>query len=491
MTRLLGCLVLWLAVTLCAHGVLAHAVLLESTPANNAVLAEAPREITLRFNEPVAPVSLTLTGHAGQAIIPRDAIASHDLTLHAALPEAMHPGSYILSYRVVSADSHPISGSFLFAIGAPSNLAPQQPDLRDRETIWALLVMANRLVLLASLLVSGGGMLFIALVLDGKTAAIPGLRRRLRIGALIAMASAGLAVALHGGLLTAADLNAAATWRDGTILTVGWRSSVGTSAALIAFGMGVMVLCLRRSGQQRRSIWLGTCGAIVAATALAASGHAATAEPRWLAAPAMAAHGLAIAFWLGSLWPLLQLLQQPRLVIATAVERFSHWAVGAVTLLIVSGLTMATLQLGGDVTALVTTPYGRLLTLKLAMVAAVLALASYNKFRLTPMLRRGEDRAVQRLAGTIRWEIFAIGLILTLSIWLGQTPPPNAQVPVERDSPARRAHHRAQPRRHGATSNPGLCRSRDRESCQGRTQHDQRRPDGSAGSAFDRLGIES
>src|SRR5689334_5736658 len=134
--RLLIALVLLLTSALFGRDAFAHAVLLGTSPDNGATLATAPREIVLRFNEPVSPISLTIVGRGGQAAIPSGAIASRNEEVHAAMPGDLQPGSYIVSYRVVSADSHPISGSFLFAVGAPSGATPTAPDLRDQENEW-------------------------------------------------------------------------------------------------------------------------------------------------------------------------------------------------------------------------------------------------------------------------------------------------------------------------------------------------------------------
>lgn len=398
---------------------LAHAVLLETSPANGAILETAPREVMLRFNESVAPIALTLVGRNGPVSVPPESVTVRDTALHAALPDRLPPGSYVVSYRVVSADSHPVSGAFLFAVGTPSRAAPTAPDLSDQENRWAFLVILNRILLLAGLLFSAGGVLFATGVLRGDVALVAPLVRPLRIGAAITIASAVLAVALQGGLLTAGQMNAASLEHDAT---VGWHSTLGTSAALIALGMVLVLLSLGR----RLMLGLGVAGAILAAGALAASGHAATAPPRWLATPAMAAHGLVIAFWVGSLWPLLRVLRLRGVLAAEIVRRFSRAAVVAVAILIVSGLILAGLQLGGDLSALVSTPYGQLLLLKLSLVALLLTLATYNKVRLTPALTRGEDTAVPRLARAIRLEIAAIGLILTVTALLGQAPPPRA-----------------------------------------------------------------
>jgi copper transport protein len=414
---------LLLATMLSGRAAFAHAVLLTTTPENGAVLDAAPREITLRFNETVTPISLTIVGRNGQSSVPAAAITVRDEEVHAAIPDDLSSGSYIVSYRVVSADSHPVSGSLLFSIGAPSGVTPAAPDLHEQEDIWAFLVILNRILLLAGLLFSAGGALFIAGVLRHAETAVAPLRRPLRVGALIAVVCAIIAVGLQGGLLTAAEIDA--SLHPLALLSVGWHSTLGTSAALIAIGL---LLLMGRFGRHpsRALIWLGTAGAFLATAALAASGHAATAPPRWLATPAMAAHGVVIAFWAGSLWPLLHLLRIRKTGAGQIILRFSRLAVGAVAILVVSGLTLATLQLDGDFVALFTTPYGQLLLLKLTLVALLLALATYNKFRLTPALTRGERGSVERLARAIRLEIAAVGLILTVTVLLGQSPPPRA-----------------------------------------------------------------
>lgn len=422
--RILVFIALLLTAMLSGRAAFAHAVLLGTSPENGAVLDIVPRQVVLRFNETVTPISLTIVGRNGQVSIPAASIQARNEDVHAALPNDLRPGSYIVSYRVVSADSHPVSGSFLFSIGAPSRAAPVAPDTSMQENDWALLVILNRIVLLAGLLFSAGGVLFATYVLGNDEAAVAPLRRPLRIGAAVTLVSAGIAVVLQGGLLTATAMDA--SWHPLALLAVGWQSTLGTSAALIALGLLLIIL---RLGRRPSSLvlWLGTTGAFVAAGALAASGHAATAPPRWLAAPAMAAHGLVIAFWVGSLWPLLRLLQTQKAAISgPIVLRFSRLAVVAVGILVATGLILATLQLGGDVTALVTTPYGQLLLLKLGLVALLLLLATYNKFRLTPALASGDGHGAARLARAIRLEIAAVGLILAVTALLGQSPPPRA-----------------------------------------------------------------
>jgi copper transport protein len=76
--------------------------------------------------------------------------------------------------------------------------------------------------------------------------------------------------------------------------------------------------------------------------------------------------------------------------------------------------------------ALVTTDYGRLLLLKLGLVAGLLGLAALNRFRLTPALVRGDTGAAGRLGSSILAETGLVVAILLATAALGTTPPPRA-----------------------------------------------------------------
>src|SRR5690606_36205139 len=108
---------------------------------------------------------------------------------------------------------------------------------------------------------------------------------------------------------------------------------------------------------------------------------------------------------------------------APIVRRFSRIAVGAVALLVAAGLIMVVLQVG-SMSGLVGTTYGLILLAKLALVAALLALAAINKLRLTPSLALGEPGAVMALRRTIAAEVGLALAILVATAALGTTPPP-------------------------------------------------------------------
>lgn len=114
------------AIVLAASGraASAHADLLTSDPAPDSVLSTPPAEIVLTFTEPVDPTQdairvVTADGTPVELGPVAQDLGSDSVT--AALPGELADGSYVVAWSVVSADSHPIRGAFVFSVGAPSS----------------------------------------------------------------------------------------------------------------------------------------------------------------------------------------------------------------------------------------------------------------------------------------------------------------------------------------------------------------------------------
>jgi copper transport protein len=136
----------------------------------------------------------------------------------------------------------------------------------------------------------------------------------------------------------------------------------------------------------------------------------------------MLLHGAALVWWMGLLPPLLADLRH--VDAALHLRRFSTIAVPLVALLVVSGGWLTFAQTGGDWRGLPQSTWGLVLLAKLALVAALLALAGVNRLRLTPALTRGAPPAAMQRS--IRAEI-AFGLVvLMLAASFRLAPPPRA-----------------------------------------------------------------
>jgi copper transport protein len=411
-----GIALAWLLLALsgAAHG---HAVVLETIPADGTLLESAPDQIVIRFNEPVAPVAAQILNAAGEEITPAEPARVEGAELRIVLPPSLAEGSYIASYRVISADSHPVGGSIVFSVGTVSErvTAPMEPA---SDWGWTAAMVIVRAVVYGGILGGAGGVLFLLLVRPSGLAG----RATTHIAAILAGAgglAALLAIGIQGGLLMGgpvSDLANAATWR------LGLTSGFGIAAVVAAAGLALVVAGL---GPSQPAVLrpLAFLGAAAALTSFALSGHIVTAGPRWFTAPVLLAHTTAVAFWIGALLPLHWAVSRLSKESAPIVQRFSRLALGAVAVLVAAGLIIAVLQVG-SIRGLIKTTYGLILLAKLALVAGLVALAAINKLRLTPSLARGEPGAAVVLRRTIAAEI-GLGLaILVATAALGTTPPP-------------------------------------------------------------------
>ncbi|RXT44611.1 copper resistance CopC/CopD family protein [Bradyrhizobium betae] len=409
--RLLAALATLLLIAGFATGASAHAALIAVEPASGSMLASAPKAVELRFNEVVTPGAILLIDGAGLARDDARVNAAGE-TISVVMPSDLPQGTAVVSYRVISEDGHPVSGSVIFSIGTPTATRPPvTADGRLNALIWLA-----RIGLYLGLFVGVGGVFFarwIALSMIGMT--VP--RVALTIGVPCAMASLGaLGLDLLG--LPPAALATMGPWKIAFATSAGPALLVAIAAMLLA----LMAL---------RSAWYARALAIIAfvgvGLSLAMTGHAATAPPEALTRPAIFLHGLGVTIWIGALAPLVALVSKPTSATLPVVNRFSRIAALAVAGLALTGLALAIVQLDKPA-ALVETRYGFILSIKLVFVTGLLALAALNRFRLTPALAGGQN-ATPALKRSILLEgPIALAILAAVAGWRF-TPPPRTIVP--------------------------------------------------------------
>jgi copper transport protein len=391
----------------------AHASLVRAEPGDGAVLAQPPGSLRLTFNEPVSPLVMRLIGPGGEVISP--AVAADNTTVTLTPPPRLREGSYLLSWRVISADGHPVGGSLLFSIGKPSARPLDATKTTGESHVRAALWIA-KVVIFLGLFVGIGGAFFGAWIAKCGT---PRAR-----GALIAITAAGLAATLVSiGLqgLDALELPlrafaGAAAW------AAGLRTSYGAtaSAAAIALCAGLAALITNAPRAARGLSLLALLGI---GLALSLSGHATTAEPRLLTRPSVFLHAVCVALWVGSLLPLMVALRAGHRV--GALARFSRAIPYPLAILVVTGVALAVVQLD-RVDALWTTSYGIVLSCKLVVVLVLLALAAANRYALVPRYEAVGTSAARPLAVSIGIELaIALAILALVALWRF-TPPPRA-----------------------------------------------------------------
>jgi methionine-rich copper-binding protein CopC len=101
-----------------ANVALAHAHLKRSEPADQSAVAEAPKNLTVAFNEAVTITALTIQKADGkpQALGP---LAKEPAKQQSYTLPALQPGNYIVKWRALSDDKHLMSGTIKFKVGAP------------------------------------------------------------------------------------------------------------------------------------------------------------------------------------------------------------------------------------------------------------------------------------------------------------------------------------------------------------------------------------
>jgi copper transport protein len=380
----------------------AHAALTGSNPKDGAVVVTAPKDVTLTFSEQVAMGDdairvLEPSGKRADTGELRDlcagAVVKYGVDLHSGLPE----GTYTVAWRAVSADSHPISGAFTFSIGAPSKTTVALPKEEAGGGLVGVLYGIARYVSYGGFVLLAGGAAFV-LACWPRGAAVRPLQR-LVVRGWAALTAATLALLLLRAPYTGADfglgsLGAVLETKTGAAL-VSRLLLLGAAALFVAVLFGAYArpspTTTLPDGASRRlpdpgededekkdlTFGLAIGGTVVAAGIAgtwALSEHASAGLQPLVAMPVDILHLLAMAAWLGGLAALLVALYREPSVEASAVRRFSRVAFGSVVVLAATGVYQSWRQVGSW-SALTGTAYGRLLLLKVALVAVLVAVA--------------------------------------------------------------------------------------------------------------------
>jgi copper transport protein len=367
-----------------AQPAMAHAMVVSAEPAQGADLAKAPASVEITFDEAVGIDGvgyLHVVDGSGRRV--DQGAAYHPAGAAAKVVVALRPGlgagRYTESYRVISADSHPITGAIVFGVGtvgAGSLAQPAAaPDATNAGTSLAFDIA--RWISFAGLMLLGGGWL-------GGTVWRAGRRDR-RARGLAQGGAWALSLGAIFELLVQGPYDAGtglSHLTDSALVRDTLRSEFG-AAHLWRLALVAALSFVLWSPRRLRS-WLTTTlviplGVGIAIT-FAASGHAWAQHPRWLVAGSDTVHVLAMSIWLGGLIHLLAAVLPSRDpdVVRAVLPVYSRVAFGCVVVLAGTGVYQA---VRGVVTvdALTHTRYGELVLLKLGLFAVMVALGNASR----------------------------------------------------------------------------------------------------------------
>lgn len=418
----------------------AHSSFLGANPEPGARLAGSPPIVTLSFTEALNHRLTTgklLSVRSGKPVVTSSSGSGRRLILRPAGP--LPRGAYRVEWHSVSTDDgHALEGSFSFGVRAAAlggeHSVEQSPLARggwlrilSRAVMYAALLLFVGALLLRGLLGAGGRSWLVPNELaDGLEARWAARRERVLAADLGFVAAAAAAVS---AVTDAADA-------AGGLRLAGLRDYLLASQAGLARLAVVVLVLLAGLVAARRPRAAAPLGAF-SLGAVALSGHASAASPRALTILVDWTHLLAGAVWMGGIglivvvWgPILRRSGRAwRLSVARYVlPVFGRVALPAFGLVVVTGLASALIELG-RLSALWETGYGRVLMLKMTLVAAVAGSSYVHALRLRPRLLSApakpgprRERRHWRLLGAE--PLLGVGIVALVALLVGFPLPP-------------------------------------------------------------------
>ena len=462
----------------------AHARLEGTSPERGTTVAREPTQVVFRFDEPVEAkfgavrVFDARGGRVDDGRLVRP--GGDQRQAGTALKRGLADGTYTATYRVISADGHPVSGGFTFSIGragaAPSKDVADLIAAGNTGTVTEVAFGATKALGYLAIALVLGGLGFLALVWRPALAHAAGgeedwARAASAFGArALTLLSAGLALGVltsaAGLVLQGATAAGTSAWSamDPTVVREVASTHAGTAWALRLADWALLAVVLGvlaglRAVPSLRPVPLGATGRVLArppssialvalaapalflAVAPALAGHASTQHPVWALFPLDVAHVLAMSAWLGGLVVLLicvpaatrALAQADRSrLLAAVLVRFSAVALAAVCVLAATGTTQAILEVR-HIDALTGSAFGRSVLIKSGLLLALIGFGAVNRRRVVPAMRRLAAAAAspggtgRLLRLTLRSEVALVLVVLGVTGALtGYAPPTSA-----------------------------------------------------------------
>ncbi len=424
----------------------AHAILLQSDPANSAILKSPPSQVRMWFSEDLNPTISTaqvINGTNRQRVDTQDAHvpSNNSREMDLSLSANLAPGVYIVIWRTQSADDgHVLSGSFLFSVAAADGTVPQSSGATsipntlgtgatggangqlDGPTFFSFLMVT--LVELGTIFWIGAQLwrMFVPPIEQDESGILQELRQQeehrfervFAIPVLILTFLANLGVLIGQGLVIANGkalslsmlLGLSNNGRFGTYWTV--REIIVALALLIA----IYTFMIKKRSEiiDAALSWINLILALGLLIAMTLSGHAAATSNNILLFAVLIdwLHLLAAALWVGGMFyiattylPVLhdRSLQERTVSLLSVLPRYTPLAITGVIIMAVSGPFNATIHMSSW-GQLFSTAYGRALVVKVLLVAALLVTSAIHFRIFRPRLAKDYAKYAASLVAT-------------------------------------------------------------------------------------------
>ena len=395
----------------------AHAILETSSPAPSALLASSPKEIRLDFDEQVEATlgDIRIYDSEQREVSKSNTVRSaSDASVVTAEIPTLKNGVYVVVWRVVSADGHPVTGAFPFEIGTKStgtSAALLEEVLNRTETTSPLGNPMSTLRLLGFL----GLILLIGCVSLLWHSSLLG---NARVRKTLRYSSVSIAVSSLGLLLMQGPYTAGKSWGslfDSFLIGEVMQTRLGLALfirAICAFSWGVLALTASASVSRRWRIGVIATAVVTIAT-YATSGHQSAGTLPGIFIPLDMIHLAAISTWVGALLALAVVSKDNN--VENEAKRFSQMATWSMPVVVVTGVVQG-LHLLGGISTINETTFGKLLLLKTLLVGGVVVFGSKARTKL-------QLSGFSSIAKIIRWESTLVVLVLAVtSLMVAQSP---------------------------------------------------------------------
>jgi copper transport protein len=436
----------------------AHAYLIKTFPVASGVLNSPPGQVSLTYDEAVEPkfaiVSVTDASGHQQTTAPVGRSPATPDTLVVPLHPNLPQGWYLVYWRAISVDGHPVQGAFTYAVGPNPGPAPQFPVPHLSATATTPQLLIARWAGFVFVMSAIGLFVLRTLIARSAVRRVPGTSLRALTRSFVITSVLGLiALPVYLDIAIAND-SLRSVFDLGALVplfrvTGFGRGYLDMELCFALFSLAAWIsLWLDRPDRPRRSVaeLAAVAGALLAAAATlvlpGAVGHAGQASPRGLSVALDVVHLASGSLWLGGLIGLLVLwwsladVAPPGApsrvqVLAHVVPRFSSVAFVSVLVLLGTG-TGATIVHMPAVNALWDTGYGVAILVKIGLLTAALVLGAANLLRTKPRLLAAREQqqgrsATALLRRLISGEIAIVtGAVFTAAVLSSLAPPPPA-----------------------------------------------------------------
>jgi copper transport protein len=401
----------------------AHAALVGSDPAADSIVPDAPNKITLTFSESIQllPGKIQVLGPDGSRADQGDpTVDGANVTIP--LRSGGGRGTYLVSYRIISADTHPVGGSITYSVGAASTPPKATIDDTKVDPVVRGLIPVGKYLGYAGLVLLVGPSLVLALLWPHRLSR-RGPARVIRTGIGLVTLSTLMAVWLQVPYSIGTSLFDVRVGDLRDVLGSTFGAVMLVRLGVVAAGALLLRPLLRGQGGESKAdlALLGVLGVAALAT-WPLTGHPTASPVAGVSVVIDAIHLAAMSVWLGGLVMLVGFLlrQANERELAAILPIWSRWAATAVSALILAGLISALIEVS-SVNGLVHSTYGQLILVKAGLAACVLGVAWWSRRLVRSRTAEQKPRGLRK---AVFVELGITAVILGVTAALVQISPP-------------------------------------------------------------------